>query len=44
MEAAGLTDRITIRQASATDPGKVGEFALAYFQYALHQLPDAPAC
>lgn len=41
--AAGLTDRITIRQAGATDPGKVGEYDLAYFQYALHQLPDAPA-
>ncbi len=43
VEAAGLTDRITIRQAGVTDPGKVGEYALAYFQYALHQLPDAPA-
>lgn len=41
--AAGLTDRITIRQASATKPGGVGEFDLAYFQYALHQLSDAPA-
>ena len=41
--AAGLTDRITIRQAGVTDPGKVGEYDLAYFQYALHQLPDAPA-
>ena len=39
---AGLTDRITIRQAGVTDPGKVGEYDLAYFQYALHQLPDAP--
>jgi len=41
--SAGLTDRITIRQAGVTDPGKVGEYDLAYFQYALHQLPDAPA-
>jgi SAM-dependent methyltransferase len=41
--AAGLTDRITIRQAGVTEPGKVGEYDLAYFQYALHQLPDAPA-
>ena len=42
VEAAGLTDRITIRQAGVTDPGEVGEFDLIYFQYALHQLPDAP--
>ena len=42
VEAAGLTDRITIRQAGVTDPGEVGEFDLMYFQYALHQLPDAP--
>ena len=37
-----MSDRITIREAGVTDPGKVGEYALAYFQYALHQLPDAP--
>ena len=43
VEAAGLTDRITIRQASATKPGHTGEYVLAYFQYALHQLSDAPA-
>jgi SAM-dependent methyltransferase len=43
VEAAGLSDRITIRHGGATDPGKVGEYDLAYFQYALHQLPDAPA-
>ena len=43
VSAAGLDDRIMIRQAGATDPGKSGEFDLAYFQYALHQLPDAPA-
>ena len=41
--AAGLSDRITIRHAGVTKPGDVGEFDLAYFQYALHQLPDAPA-
>ncbi|MFL5673428.1 MAG: class I SAM-dependent methyltransferase [Chloroflexota bacterium] len=41
--AAGLTDRISIRQAGVTEPGKAGEYDLAYFQYALHQLPDAPA-
>lgn len=37
----GLGDRIEIRQVRATDPGKAGEYDLAYFQYALHQLPDA---
>jgi SAM-dependent methyltransferase len=42
VEAAGLSDRISIRQAGVTEPGGVGEFDLAYFQYALHQLPDAP--
>jgi SAM-dependent methyltransferase len=42
VEAAGLSDRITIRQAGVTDPGKAGEYDLAYFQYALHQVPDAP--
>jgi SAM-dependent methyltransferase len=40
--AEGLSDRIDIRQADATKPGGAGEFDLAYFQYALHQLPDAP--
>ena len=43
VEAAGLADRITIRRAGATEPGKTGEYDLAYFQYALHQLPDAAA-
>jgi SAM-dependent methyltransferase len=43
VEAAGLTDRITIRQAGAKTPGHAGEYDLAYFQYALHQLDDAPA-
>jgi SAM-dependent methyltransferase len=42
VEAAGLIDRIAIRQAGMTQPGGVGEYDLAYFQYALHQLPDAP--
>lgn len=41
--AAGLSDRITIREAGVTEPGKIGEYDLVYFQYALHQLPDAPA-
>jgi SAM-dependent methyltransferase len=43
VEAAGLADRISIRHASVTEPGGAGEYDLAYFQYALHQLPDAPA-
>ena len=42
VEAAGLTDRITIRQGGAKTAGQAGEFDLAYFQYALHQLDDAP--
>ena len=43
VEAAGLADRITIREAGATKPGATGENDLVYFQYALHQLHDAPA-
>jgi SAM-dependent methyltransferase len=39
---AGLADRIEIRQGKATNPGRTGEYDLAYFQYALHQLDDAP--
>jgi SAM-dependent methyltransferase len=42
IEAEGLSSRVEIRQAKATDPGHVGEYDLAYFQYALHQLDDAP--
>src|SRR6478609_2424474 len=38
-----LSDRITIEQGSVEAVGHAGEFDLAYFQYALHQLPDAPA-
>jgi len=38
--AAGLTDRITIEQDEITALDHVGEVQLAYFQYALHQLPD----
>jgi SAM-dependent methyltransferase len=41
IEAEGLADRIEIREAKPTDPGHTGEYDLAYFQYALHQLPDA---
>ncbi len=37
----GLADRITIREARATEPGDGDPYLLAYFQYALHQLPDA---
>ena len=38
----GLSDRIEIRHGKATEPGSVGDYDLAYFQYALHQLDDAP--
>jgi SAM-dependent methyltransferase len=38
-----LSDRITIREVDATDPGKPTSVDLVYFQYALHQLHDAPA-
>jgi SAM-dependent methyltransferase len=41
--AEGLTDRIVIREAKATQPGETSTFDLAYFQYALHQLADAPS-
>jgi SAM-dependent methyltransferase len=40
VRAAGLADRITIEHGDVTAPGHVGEFDLAYFQYALHSLPD----
>jgi SAM-dependent methyltransferase len=43
VDAAGLADRITIKESGATQPGEMGEYDLAYFQYALHQLPDASA-
>ncbi len=42
VEAAGLADRIAIKQAQADEPGPAAEYVLAYFQYALHQLPDPP--
>jgi len=38
--AAGLRDRIAIHQADVTSPDKVAAYDLAYFQYALHQLPQ----
>jgi SAM-dependent methyltransferase len=40
VEAAGLAGRIEIRQGGADQVGSAGEFDLAYFQYALHQLDD----
>ena len=40
--AEGLSDRIEIRHAEAAKPGGAGEYDLAYFQYALHQVRDAP--
>jgi SAM-dependent methyltransferase len=43
IEEAGLADRVTIEQGDVTAPGHEGEFRLAYFQYALHSLPDPPA-
>ncbi len=36
----GLTDRIAIRKGDVSQPGPAGEYDLAYFQYALHQLDD----
>ncbi len=41
--AAGLTQRIEIEHGDVEAPGHDGEFDLAYFQYALHALPDPPA-
>ena len=38
---AGLADRITIEHGDMTAIGHAGEFDLAYYQYALHSLPDA---
>jgi SAM-dependent methyltransferase len=43
VEAAALADRITIEQGDVTQMGHGGEFGVAYFQYALHQLPDPVA-
>jgi SAM-dependent methyltransferase len=37
---AGLSDRITIEHREMTGIGHEGEFVLAYYQYALHALPD----
>lgn len=40
VEAARLSDRIAIRKADVSRTGPAGEYAMAYFQYALHQLSD----
>ncbi len=40
---AGLGGRIEIRESDAVTLGPDGEYDLAYFQYALHHLPDPPA-
>jgi SAM-dependent methyltransferase len=41
VDAEGLADRIEIREGKVTEPARGGTYDLAYFQYALHQLPDA---
>ena len=43
VEAAVLADRITIEHGDVTAVGHEGQATLAYFQYALHQLPDPAA-
>ena len=43
VEEEGLADRISIVQAEVSNLAGTGPFDLAYFQYALHQLPDAVA-
>jgi SAM-dependent methyltransferase len=40
---AALSDRIAIEEADVLEVRHAGEAVLAYFQYALHQLNDAPA-
>jgi SAM-dependent methyltransferase len=40
VDAAGLTNRVTIEHGDVTAVGHEGEATLAYFQYALHQLAD----
>ncbi len=40
VDAAVLADRITIEHGDVTAVGHEGEATMAYFQYALHQLPD----
>ena len=43
VEEEGLADRISIVQADVSNLAGTEPFDLAYFQYALHQLPDAVA-
>ncbi len=43
VEEEGLANRIDIRSGDVNEPGTPGEYDLAYFQYALHQLGDQPA-
>ena len=40
VSASILDDRVSIEQVGVTELRHPGEIALAYFQYALHQLPD----
>ena len=40
IKANRLSNRIVIEQADIATPGHSGEFDLAYFQYALHGIPD----
>ena len=40
VNAAGLSERVSIREADATAHDQVAAYDLAYFQYALHQLAD----
>jgi SAM-dependent methyltransferase len=40
VDAAGLTERITIRHSDMTALDVTADFDLVYFQYALHQLQD----
>lgn len=42
VEEAGLVRRISIEEGDVGSLGRLGFFDLAYFQYALHELSDAP--
>jgi len=43
VESAGLGERILIEMADVAEPRYAAEFDVAYFQYALHALPDPAA-
>lgn len=43
IESAGLGSRVAIEQVDVAATGHVGEFDLAYLQYALHSVPDPVA-